>query len=138
MKGDSVFIDTNIFIYSIDEFGKEKGNVAASLIKKKSLSNNLTVSFQVVQEFVNTCLRKNVPDKAIEKYLIAVIFPAWDIYPSRELYIKAIEIYERYQYSFYDSMIIAAALEGNCSTLYSKDMQHGQKIETLTIVDPFG
>ena len=61
----------------------------------------------------------------------------WEIYPTRDLYLKAIEIQERYQYSFYDSMIIAAALEGNCKTLYSEDLQHDQKIESLTIIDPF-
>ena len=137
MKGDNYFIDTNIFICTIDEFGGEKSKIATTLIKEKSLSNTLTVSFQVVQEFVNACLRKSIPGKAIEKYLKAVIFPSWDIYPSRVLYLKALEIHQQFHFTYYDSMIIAAALEGNCHTVYTEDLQHKQKIETLTIIDPF-
>ena len=137
MRGDSVFIDTNIFIYSIDEYAGDKKKIASGLIKEHSLSGELMISFQVTQEFMNTCLRKKVPTSEIRKYLSAVIFPLWEIYPTRDLYLKAIEIQERYQYSFYDSMIIAAALEGNCKTLYSEDLQHDQKIESLTIIDPF-
>ncbi len=45
---------------------------------------------------------------------------------------------ERWRYSLYDSLILAAALDGGCRTLYSEDLQDGQTIETLTIVDPFG
>ena len=52
--------------------------------------------------------------------------------------IKACEIAERYRFSFYDSMIITAALESNCEILYSEDMQHNQTIDdTLKIINPF-
>jgi predicted nucleic acid-binding protein len=44
---------------------------------------------------------------------------------------------ERYRFSFYDSLIIAAALEAGCNTLYSEDLQHNQKVEWLTIINPF-
>jgi len=52
--------------------------------------------------------------------------------------LKACEIAARYQFSFYDSMIVAAALESNCEILYTEDMQHNQIINnTLTIINPF-
>jgi predicted nucleic acid-binding protein len=57
--------------------------------------------------------------------------------PSTALYIRAVEVRTRYRYSFYDSLIIAAALEAGCTRLYSEDLQHGQRIERLTIVNPF-
>jgi len=51
----------------------------------------------------------------------------------------ACDIAKRYSYSYYDSLIISAALEANCDTLYSEDMQNGQIIEkVLRIVNPFG
>ncbi|MEO9869012.1 PIN domain-containing protein [Ekhidna sp.] len=137
MKEDNVFIDTNIFIYSIDDLGEEKKGIASELITEQFLSGKLIVSFQVVQEFLNTCIRKKVPDSETEKYLKSVIFPLWEIYPTRDLYLQAIRTKEHYRYSFYDSLIIAAALEGNCKTLYSEDLQHNQKIESLTIINPF-
>ena len=57
--------------------------------------------------------------------------------PMDPLYERGLFIKFRYQYSFYDSLIIAAALEAGCKTLYSEDMQHGQRIEQLIIKNPF-
>ena len=57
--------------------------------------------------------------------------------PSHALYRRALEIQTRYGYGFYDSLIIAAALEAGCQHLLSEDMQHGQQIEQLRIVNPF-
>lgn len=138
MKGDSVFLDTNIFIYSISNDDKKKKSTSELLVADVLMNESGMISFQVVQEFFYTSQRKFAYKKenAI-KYGKNFLFPMWDIYPSRDLYLKAIEIQERYQYSFYDSLIIAAALEGNCRTLYSEDLQHAQKIGSLTIVDPF-
>jgi len=57
--------------------------------------------------------------------------------PSEALYRRALEIKPRYGYSFYDSLIIAAALTAGCRRVYSEDLQHGQRIGQLTIVNPF-
>jgi predicted nucleic acid-binding protein len=57
--------------------------------------------------------------------------------PSRELYRRCLEIKIRYRYSFYDSLIIAAALEDGCTRLLSEDLQHGQRIEGMVITNPF-
>ena len=56
---------------------------------------------------------------------------------SVELYNRGIAIQARYRFSFYDSLIVAAAVEAGCSTIYSEDLQHGQRIEQLTLIDPF-
>ena len=69
--------------------------------------------------------------------MIDALIPLWKINPTRELYLRSLNIKSRYLYSFYDSLIIAAALEADCKTLYSEDMQHGQRIEQLIIKNPF-
>jgi len=56
---------------------------------------------------------------------------------STELYHRALGIRARWRYGFYDSLVIAAALATGCTRLLSEDLQHGQRIESLTIVDPF-
>jgi predicted nucleic acid-binding protein len=61
----------------------------------------------------------------------------WKINPSPNLYQRGLDLQSRYQLSFYDSLIVAAALEGGCKTLYSEDLQHGQRIDGLTIKNPF-
>ena len=85
-------------------------------------------------------LRKfQVPLKAIdaEVYLKQIMSPICEIYPSSELYISTLLISAQTQYSFYDSLIIAAAIEANCKILYTEDMQHEQTIGKLRITNPF-
>jgi len=59
------------------------------------------------------------------------------VYASIALYQRALELAQRWQYGFYDSLIIASALAAECDVLYSEDLQHGQQIQSLTIVNPF-
>jgi predicted nucleic acid-binding protein len=61
----------------------------------------------------------------------------WSVNPTPALYRRALDVQQRYGFSFYDSLIIAAGLEAGCKTLYSEDLQHGQQVEGLTVVDPF-
>jgi predicted nucleic acid-binding protein len=57
--------------------------------------------------------------------------------PTEALYRSCLRLQDRYRYSFYDSLIIAAALDSGCDRLYTEDLQDGQRIEGLTIVNPF-
>lgn len=96
------------------------------------------ISFQVVQETLNVLTRKlgAKPDDA-RRFLDAVLAPLWSIAPSPALYADALEIRSRFQFSFYDSLIVAAALAGGCTRLVSEDLHSGQSIRGLTLVDPF-
>ena len=98
------------------------------------------ISFQVIQEFINVALRKfAVPlsFKDCQEFLSSALEPICDMHSSFYLYEQAIDVAERWRYSFYDSMIIAAALITKCDLLYSEDLQHGQKIQGLEIINPF-
>jgi predicted nucleic acid-binding protein len=72
-----------------------------------------------------------------EQYLITVFRPILAIHSSSALYVEALRIAGKYRLSWYDCLIVAAALQGECSVLYSEDLQHGQKIEGLRIDNPF-
>jgi len=134
------FIDTNIFVYSFDKTTPDKNSIAKKIISDALEHSKGLISFQVVQEFLNVALRKfqkplTFPD--CDKYLGLVLEPLCDVFPDIELYHHALGIMERWQYSFYDSLIISAAIKADCSILYSEDLKHDQKIENLTIVNPF-
>jgi len=60
-----------------------------------------------------------------------------EVYSSPELFHQALEIMDKWRYSFYDSLIIASAIQADCTILYSEDIQHGQKIMNLSIINPF-
>ncbi|MCY4148353.1 MAG: PIN domain-containing protein [Gammaproteobacteria bacterium] len=96
------------------------------------------ISYQVVQETINVVTRK-LRAKATQahQFLEDVLVPLWSVNPTNRLYRCGLDIMQRYRFSFYDSLIVAAALEGKCRTLFSEDLQDGQTIEKLTIVNPF-
>lgn len=137
---DRYFLDTNIIIYSFDDRDSDKQETAKALITDGLLHNQAVISYQVVQEFVNVSTRKfTVPLTLTDckLYVDSVLGPMWEVYSSKELVHSAFDIAGRWQYSFYDSLIIASALEASCNILYSEDLQHGQKVYSLQILNPF-
>ncbi|HEX3818718.1 MAG TPA: PIN domain-containing protein [Candidatus Sulfotelmatobacter sp.] len=134
------FLDTNVFVYSLDETVPAKARRARDLIGNGLDTGKGIVSFQVVQEFFNAALRqfsKPMSTFAAEEYLNTTFRPLLRVHTSPALYFSALHVYSRYKFSWYDCLIVAAALEAECSVLYTEDMQHGQKIEGLRIEDPF-
>jgi predicted nucleic acid-binding protein len=137
---DRYFLDTNIFVYSFDSNDAKKSTIARDLIQNALKEQVGCVSSQVIQEFLNVSTKKFSPPleaKDSLKYLNTVLAPLCEIFTSLDLYRKTIETAERWKYSFYDSMIITAAIQLNCSILYSEDLQHSQKIQSITIINPF-
>ena len=136
----SKFIDTNIFIYQLENRAQEKAAIAEKIIRSALEKGDAIISFQVVQECLNTVLRKaEIPLdlRSAKRYLRTVLMPLFRIPATIFLYERGLEIQERYQFGFYDSLIVAAALEGGCQFLLTEDLQHGQKVENLIIQNPF-
>jgi predicted nucleic acid-binding protein len=134
------FLDTNIFVYSFDGNAPQKSSRASELIREAVRSRNGIVSFQVVQEFFNVALRRFVrPMTAAEaeQYLATTLRPLMAVNSSAALYADALRLSARYSLSWYDSVVVAAALEGGAHVLYSEDLQHGQEFGKLRIENPF-
>ena len=134
------FLDTNVLVYFFDSSDRRKQRRAQSLIETALESHGGSISWQVVQEFLNVATRKfSVPMKPAEsqKYLAAVLGPLCEIYPSVPLYDEALRLKDQTGFSYYDSLIVAAALAAGCDILYSEDLSHGQKIGGVTIQNPF-
>lgn len=139
MSADA-FIDTNVFIYHLDTTDARKHAVAERIVRDGLASGNACISFQVVQECLNTALRKAqvaLDLDSARSYLDTVLTPLLQVPASPALYHRALDVQARWRFSFYDSLIVAAALTAGCSRLLSEDLQHGQRIETLTIHNPF-
>ena len=137
---DKYFIDTNIFVYSFDNREPDKQEISRRIIRNALKDHYGCISSQVIQEFLNVALKKFARPLSVKDgvgYMKSVLVPLCEIYTSSDLYSKTLEVYERWKFSFYDSMIIAAALRTSCSVLYSEDLQHGQEIQSLTIYNPF-
>jgi|ERR1700678_2724717 predicted nucleic acid-binding protein len=134
------FLDTNIFVYAVDQGESHKRTIADALIGRTIERRNGIVSYQVVQEFLNVALKKfEVPltNEQARLYIATVFRPLFAVQPSLRLFNDAIDIRTRHQLSWYDSLIVAAAVEGGCSVLYTEDLSHGMKINGVKIENPF-
>ena len=128
----SAFFDTNLFVYA-QQIGA-KGDQA-----RATLASGGFISVQVLNEFVAVARRKlgkdwDAIEAAIED-MLALVEPPLQLSLATN---KAARVLARDQgFSFYDSLIVASALDADCETLYTEDMQDGRKIGTLTIRNPF-
>lgn len=138
MSGE--FLDSNVFVYAFDESDERKRSIARDLVLRSLRDSTGVISYQVVQEVLNvltTKLPRPVrPDDAL-RYFRSTLKPMWTVYPSEDLYARALGIRARYGYGFYDSLVLSAAIQSGCSLLHSEDLQHGQVVDSVRIVNPF-
>lgn len=132
---DKIFFDTNVILYAYSVAIDHKNSVAKSLI---NITNSI-ISTQVLQEMCNVLIKKFKLDQVSILKTVLELNKNFSVKMNNGGTIKeALKIHFKYHYSFYDSLIIASALENECSILYSEDLQHNQKIEnSLTIINPF-
>jgi predicted nucleic acid-binding protein len=137
MSGD--FLDSNVLLCLFSDEDAAKREVATSVVEA-ALTEGGSISFQVVHEVLNSMVRRAIPlatPDDTRRFLHGTLARLWRVMPSEDLYHRALELHGRYGYGFYDSLIIAATLEAGCARLLSEDLQPGQRIEGLTIVNPF-
>ncbi len=137
---DKFFLDTGVFVNSFDFSQPEKKAIATDLIKLALSTGAGVISSQVIQEFMNIALRKFIVPMKIEdckEYQKVILAPLCRIYPDIALFELAVNYFAETQYSFYDSMILAAAKQAGVKMLYSEDFQNGQMIGDIKIINPF-
>ena len=133
---DRFFLDTNVLIYAYSDTDIARQSVSREIVK----NCETVISTQVLQEIANVLLKKFGKSCTEIRNTLAECIEDIDIVYTNTLYtiFRACDIAERYGFSFYDSMIVAAALENECTALYSEDLQHKQIIDgKLTILNPF-
>ncbi|MFB1490709.1 MULTISPECIES: PIN domain-containing protein [unclassified Thiocapsa] len=127
------FLDSNVVLYSLAK------DDAKQLKALEFLASGCVISTQVINEVANVMRRKLAYDiDSIRTVLLRPIRTA-RLHPiASSTILLALDIAQRYGFSYYDSLIVAAAQEANCARLYSEDLQHGQVLESgLTIINPF-
>ena len=134
------FLDTNLFVYSLEGNSSAKARRATQLIRQAIATRNGIVSYQVVQEFFNVALRRFTPPMTAaeaEQYLATVFRPLLAVHSSNALYAEALHLQSRHRLAWYDSLIVAGAMEGGCQLLYTEDLHDRQKFGDLRIENPF-
>ncbi len=139
MTEDKIFLDTNVLVYAYDISSGKKHDTARDIVTDLWNSRNGTLSIQVLQEFF-VSITKKIPNPLDLKTASDIIrdFLLWEIIDNDgELLLTAMDIQARYLYSFWDSLIIAAAVKSGASVLLTEDLKNGQIIEDVMIKNPF-
>ena len=139
MTEDKIFLDTNILVYAYDISSGKKHNTARNIVTDLWNSRTGALSVQVLQEFF-VSITKKIPNPLDVKTASDIIrdFLLWEIIDNDgELLLAAMDIQARYLYSFWDSLIIAAAVKSGASVLLTEDLKNGQIIEDVMIKNPF-
>ena len=137
VDGRRVFFDTNVVVYAYDEDAPRKRDVARMMMKDSLVAQTGVVSGQVLGETYVTLTKKlNIPvEDAREEIQRLSGFHVVEI--SSSIVLRAIEIQETCQLSYWDSLIIAAAEFASCDTVWSEDLNDGQCYGSVTVRNPF-
>jgi predicted nucleic acid-binding protein len=140
----NVFIDTNLYIYALvdspDEADAEKTKAVLAFFKTLLESQTLITSVQVLNELHSNLIKKfKLDDSTAFQIIEQSVMPITLVKPiSYQTYQAAFQLRTKYNFSYWDSLIVASALENDCHTLYSEDMQHQLTVEKkLTFINPF-
>ncbi len=136
MKG-KLFLDTNVLIYAYSSKDLNKQKTAFRLIYEER--ENIVLSTQVINEFSSVLIKKYKVNPIVLYPKIQNFFVLFDVVLIDYSTIKkAFELLQKYNFSYYDSLIVSSALENDCKILYSEDMQDGLLVENkLKIKNPF-
>ncbi|MFT3790250.1 MAG: PIN domain-containing protein [Rudaea sp.] len=131
------FVDSNVIVYAEASDEKVKQKKALRLLRELKLSGEGVVSTQVLQEYCNVGLRKLKLSSAHLRLQLASLQQFDVVQIDGEMIQAALDLHQTRSIAFYDALIVVAAQCGGCGVLYSEDMQAGEVLAQVRIVNPF-
>ncbi|MDD5399873.1 MAG: PIN domain-containing protein [Sulfurimonas sp.] len=131
---DKVFLDTNILLYAFSTKDINKHNIAKNIVLSQAV-----ISTQVINEVAVNLIKKfDFSEDNIQKFLSSSYSRYYVVGLDYDVFSAASDLRKKYMFSYYDSLIVSAALASHCTILYSEDMHHDLLIENkLRIINPF-
>ncbi|UCF66583.1 MAG: PIN domain-containing protein [Acidobacteriota bacterium] len=131
------FLDTNVLVYTDDADAPAKRAVALDLIEQSLRDRVGVISTQVLQEYFVAATRKLGVNAVTARRKIELL-SRLDLVPiGLAEILAAVDLHRLHEISFWDALIVRAALESGCQVLFSEDLQHGRRFDALEVVDPF-
>jgi predicted nucleic acid-binding protein len=132
-----VFVDANVFLYAVDEADPNKQRIARKWREELWKSRRGRVSFQVLGEFYVNAVRKRPAAREEARAEVRDLL-AWNpVVADAALLERGWRIQDRYQLSYWDALIVAAAGAAFCRYLLTEDLQAGQRLDGVEVVNPF-
>jgi predicted nucleic acid-binding protein len=136
-RGSRTFLDSNVLVYSDDSRDPAKQQTALNLIKIYLRGRTGVVSLQVLQEYFVSATGKLKLDAELARRRVEVFAKFHVSEPTVNDILAAIDLHRLHGFSFWDALILRMAKQAGCRLLLSEDMQHGQEIDGVKIVNPF-
>jgi len=136
-KSPRTFLDTNILVYSDDPRDPAKQADALDLMQRHLRSRTGVVSLQVLQEYFVSARGKLKLDAALARQRVEVFARFHVVEPKVGDILAAIDLHRLHGFSYWDALVIRCASQSGCSVLLTEDLQHGQVIDGVKIVNPF-
>lgn len=133
----NAFVDTNVIVYAHDRMDHAKCERARALLEQLARDGSLTVSTQVLQESYNALVRKGLAEPSKALFAVEKLAASRVVGSNADFVLDALRLSLRFQLSVWDALIVQAALAARCTTLFTEDMQAGQRFGDLEIVNPF-
>ncbi|MGA2002426.1 MAG: PIN domain-containing protein [Terriglobales bacterium] len=133
-----VFVDTNVLIYAVDTFDRQKHEAARLWRAELWKSNRGRISFQVLQEFYAKVAQKWPAASDHARAEVRDLLKWKPVAIDDVVLERGWKIQDRYKLGFWDSLIVAAARISLCGYLLTEDLQSGQEIDGVVVVNPFG
>ena len=133
------FVDTNLLVYAYDSSAGKKWKTSSEILSVLWVHRNGTLSTQVLQElFVSLIQKVKQPlMPKVAKEIVSDLLHWPMVVNDGKNILRAIDLQMKYHFSFWDSLIVQAAITSNSDYLLSEDLQDGQVIESTSIVNPF-
>ncbi len=131
------FFDTNVLVYADDKAMPAKQRRAVELVVEHRRAGTGVVSLQVLQEYFVTVTRKLKVDARIARRKVELLAEFDVATPGVADVLAAIDLHRLHGLSFWDALVVRAAAQAGCKVLFSEDMQQGQKIDSVRVVNPF-
>lgn len=132
-----VFVDSNVFLYAIDDADPEKQQAARNWRAELWKSRRGRISFQVLGEFYVNAVRKQPSVREEARAEIRDLLAWRPVVSDAALLERGWKLQDRYQLSYWDALIVAAASAASCRYLLTEDLQTGQKLDGIEVVNPF-
>jgi len=133
----SFFFDTNVLVYVFDRAESVKQAIAQDLVTAHMTARNMLLSTQVLQELYVTLTRKKQLGAADALEVVTTFAQERIVPASADLVLRGLTLSQQRQLSAWDALIVQAALQAGCATLYSEDFQTGARFDDLVVVNPF-
>ena len=133
----AVFLDTNILVYAEDADSAGKQAIAAALVAECYLKGEAVISTQVMMEYYNVAVRKLKLEPTFAAQRLRLFAKFRTVSTTPQLVLAATDLHRLHSLSFWDAMILQAAITSGCDTLYSEDFNAGQIVSGVKIVNPF-